>query len=324
MKGPSALALVGSLIAFGAARAEDDGARRARTEVEQELGTMVRIPPPQVEVVFSGIDAADYQLESASFTLDNQTLPASVSELSPGKVVYSAQLPTGRHVFTSQLVYKEAPGTVFSYMSGTRFKVPGRVEFVAQRGLRVHIRAGVHADPGADLQARLKPANHVEPEMLAKLEDGYMPDAPRPRLAAQAADAGVAAEVAVADATPQPMLSAHDAEPTPGRHRNHAGKRTTRKGTLVASAARDERPAPPAAPAPTPVETQEPQALTGVDAGPVQLAMAEPVAAVHPSAPATVALEPEAEGLPTWAKIGMVLGVMLVALVGLTLILRRR
>jgi hypothetical protein len=313
---------VGSLIAFGPALAEDDGARRARAEVEQELGTMVRIPPPQVEVVFSGIDAADYQLESASFTLDNQTLPASLSELSPGKVVYSAQLPTGRHVFTSQLVYKEAPGTVFTYMSGTRFKVPGRVEFVAERGLRVHIRAGVHADPGAELQARLKPANHVEPEMLAKLEDGYMPDAPRPRLASQAADAGVAAEVAVADATP-PMLTANDAEPAPGRRRNHAGKRTTRKGTLVASAAREERPTPAAAPAPT-VETQEPQALTGVDAGPVQIAMAEPAAAVHPSAPATVAVEPEGEGLPTWAKIGMVLGVMLVALLGLTLILRRR
>jgi hypothetical protein len=324
LRGPSALTLVGSLIAFGPAFAEDDGARRVRAEVDQELGTMVRIPPPQVEVVFSGIDASDYLLESASFTLDNQTLPASAAQLSPGKVVYSAQLPAGRHVFTSQLVYKEAPGTVFTYMSGTRFKVPGRVEFVAQRGLLVHIRAGVHADPGADLQARLKPANHVEPEMLAKLEDGYMPDAPRPRFAQLVPDAGEPAAVAVADATPPPTETANDAEPPPGRHRAHAGKRTTRKGTLVASAAHEERPAPAMAPAPPPVETQAPQALTGVDAGPIQLAMAEPVAALHPSAPATVAVETDTSGLPTWAKIGLVLGVMLVALVGLTLVLRRR
>jgi hypothetical protein len=225
-------------------------------------------------------------------------------------------------VFTSQLVYKEAPGTVFTYMSGTRFKVPGRVEFIAERGLLVHIRSGVHADPGADLAMRLKPANHVQPEMLAKLEDGYMPDAPRPRLAGLVPDAGVAA-VAVADATPPPTVTANDAEPPPGRHRAHAGKRTTRKGTLVASAEHEVRPAAPA-PAPPAVETQAPQALSGVDAGTVQVAMAEPVAPVHASAPATVAVETETSGMPTGAKIGIVLGVMLVALVGLTLVLRKR
>jgi hypothetical protein len=303
----------------GVAAAADD-AQSARDELEHQLHDMVRIPPPQVEIVFNGIDAKDYAIESASFTLDGQELAAGGEGLTRGKVLFSGTVSAGPHTFASQVVYKEDPRTVFTYMSGTKFKVPGRVEFTAQRGLRLHIKAGVHVDPAADLHSRLRPSNQVEPEMLAKLDDGSMPaELRRPKVAmAEVVDAGVA-PVQVAEATPPPSAD----EPAPAEKRGHGSRRTSRKGVVVAAAAHDEHPQVVAAKA---VETLPAQALTAesADAGaPLLVAMATPHPAVATPLPAAVLPEPDA-GMSLGMKLGLVGAVMLVALVGLTLLLRRR
>jgi hypothetical protein len=296
----------------GVAAAGDD-TQNARDELEHELHDMVRIPPPQVEIVFNGIDAKDYAIESASFTLDGQELSTNGEGLTRGKVLFSGTVTAGPHTFASQVVYKEDPRTVFTYMSGAKFKVPGRIEFTAQRGLRLHIKAGVHVDPAADLHSRLRPANQVEPEMLAKLDDGTMPaEMRRPKAVAMAevVDAGVA-PVQVAEAPSPPTAD----ERAPMEKRGHGPRRTSRKGLGAAAVA------------PQPVETLPAQALNGesVDAGaPLLLAMATPHPAAVSPAPAAVLPEAADTGMSLGMKLGLVGAVMLVALAGLTLLLRRR
>lgn len=303
----------------------DDDAARAKEELEKQLQQMVRIPPPQLEIVFTGVDAADYKLVGATFTLDDQALPISDAELTRGSIVFSGTIGTGHHTLASQITYQEDPKTIFTYMSGTRFKVPGRVEFAAERGLRVHVRSGVHVDSSADLQHRLKAVNVIQPEMVAQLEDGKMPDAPKPHL-----ETGPTAPpmVAVADATPP---KASDAEAPPGAHpdKRHKRARKSEEPHVEAAvshdraerqvvAARDVASSKPAEP--------EPSASSGAaDAGaPVMVAMATPPgpAAVAPS-PAPAAVVEEGE-MSLGAKLGLVAGVTLLVLVGLTVFFRTR
>jgi hypothetical protein len=319
------LALILALGLASSAFAEDDAARRAREELESQLHDMVRIPPPQLEVVFDGIDAPDYVLVSGTFALDGQTLPFTEAELHTGKVLFTGTLAAGPHTFTSQLLYQEDPRTVFTYMSGTKFKVPGRVEFSAQRGLRLHLRAGVHVDAAADLQHRLKPAAHVTPEMLAQVDDGSMPDAPPRKRMVEVVDAGPPLAVAQAEPTPAaaPESAAEPDDASKPEKRAHTGNRASRKG-----GATTEHPILAAlkpSNAVRKVETQAPQALTDTPPAPppTLVAMASPPAVPAP-APAAVVIPASEEGLSLGAKLGLVAGFALLALVGITVFVRTR
>jgi len=279
------------LVASSVLAAEDATSQRARAELESQLQSMVRIPPPQVEIVFSGIDATDYELVSAAFTLDNQALPAP-EQPAAGRVIFSGNLAAGPHLFGAQITYKEAPNKIFTYMNGSKFKVPSKVEFVAQRGLRVHIRAGIHVQEGADASVRLRPANKVEPEMLAQLDDGSMPEAmkrPGPK----------APEPPPAE--PPPLVAAApDTAPVKKQVKHPHDKHGP------ALAALEPEPLTPPAPTPTP-----PPAPT-------------PAPAPVPPPKVVEATPAPESGLSTTAKLGIVGGVMLVSLLGLTLALRKR
>jgi hypothetical protein len=212
-------------------------------------------------------------------------------------------------------------------MSGTKFKVPSRMEFVAQRGLRLHLRAGIHVDTAAELKSRLKPANRMDPEMLTQVDDGSMPE-PLAKPHFPEPDAGTA----VAEASTGGATSPNDAEPEGGAgtkrgsHRAGAGGGHGKRGhggAAIAALEPAEEPAHPSA-AERAAAEPPPSAEPAIpDAGPEHVAMAPPP---EPEV-TTVTPPPDTGFLSTWspaAKLGLALGLGVLALVVLIVAMRKR
>lgn len=175
------LILILLVASSGPAFAEDARTGRARQEIEKQLKEMVKPSPASVEIVFDGIDSTRYQLLEASFDLDGESLTKKVptGKAAGSTVLFTGDLPPGSHTVTARLVYEQAAAAgMFSYGSGTKFKVPGKFIFTAQRGLFVRVHTRVEVDDGAELQKRLQLAGNVDVDLRAKLEDGTLPPAP--------------------------------------------------------------------------------------------------------------------------------------------------
>src|SRR5262249_40386400 len=74
----------------------------------------------------------------------------------------------------------------FDYGGGTKFKLPGKFIFTAQRGLLVRVHTRVEVDDGAELKKRLQLAGKVEVDLRGKLEDGALPPPPEELMQRQA------------------------------------------------------------------------------------------------------------------------------------------
>ncbi len=208
------------LVASASPGLADDGrASRARWEIEQQLKEMVKLPAASVEIVFDGIDSTRYQLLEASFELDGQSLPKNVPTGKSGgpTLLFAGDLLPGSHTVAARLVYEQAGGaSIFDDGNGTKFKVPGKFIFSAQRGLFVRVHTRVEVDDGAELQKRLQLAGNADLDLRAQLEDGNLPappEKPKPAAREETADS-VDQPSSVAPETPRSIQA-------PSRKRRH-------------------------------------------------------------------------------------------------------
>ncbi|WP_239470653.1 OmpA family protein [Archangium violaceum] len=186
MDSPLKLALLTVLLCASTARAEDpvsaEQARteRVRAELDRQLQEMVTSSPPEVRLLFAGLDPAEHKLVEVHFTLDGQPLDVPpVEELgSPGpRVLTSRQVAEGPHTLVSNVVYMDASWNLFSETSGFLWNMTSTLNFQAQRGLRVDVKAVTVLVPDAkDPRLKLKLSHDVTVEMTAKLADGELPE----------------------------------------------------------------------------------------------------------------------------------------------------
>ncbi len=207
MDSPLKLTLLTALLcASTALAAEPASADQVRAELERQLQEMVETPPPEVQLHFMGLeDSSAYKLVEVHFTLDGEPLQVpSVDVLSaPGShVLASRQLAEGPHTLVSNVVYMDASWSLFSQTSGFLWNMTSTLNFQAQRGLKVHVKAlSVLVPDAKDPRLKVKLLHDVTAEMTAKLDDGTIPEPLSGR--STPPDAGVV----VARGTPPPEPS---------------------------------------------------------------------------------------------------------------------
>lgn len=160
--------------------AEPVGTRSAAEELDAELNAQVKIPGPELVIITDGPDPERYSLSEASIALDGRPLPGPVQP-GWGKRFYEGALAPGNHVLTAEFVYRAARTGPYPWSDTYSFRVPGKVEFQAQRGLRlmVHLRVETH-DEAEDARGKLAFRAALEPEMIAKIDDTPLPPPPKP------------------------------------------------------------------------------------------------------------------------------------------------
>ena len=152
----------------------------------------MKSPAPQIEIYFDGIDSSRYGLVEAEYTLDGKPLsaPNLKAPEQKGQLLFTGNVTPGNHSVTAKLVFLEGGNKVFTYVKGTRFKLPGHWTLTAQRGLLLRLRTHVEVDDGqSDPKKRLELKAEVEPKMLAAVDDGSLPPLPNAKRAVE--DAGL-------------------------------------------------------------------------------------------------------------------------------------
>jgi len=204
--------LLALLCASTAPAAEPASADQVRAELDRQLREMVDTTPPEVKLLFVGLDPSVYKLVEVHFTLDGQPIEVpSVEVLSqPGTHVLDSRTVTdGPHTLVSNVVYMDASWSLFSQTSGFLWNMTSTLNFQAQRGLRVNVKASSILFPEAkDPRLKVKLIHDVTAEMTARLDDGTMPEPLSQR--SGPSDAGV-----VAQATPPPEPPKPESRPTP-------------------------------------------------------------------------------------------------------------
>jgi len=147
-------------------------------ELEAELEQQVKIPEPELVVVTDGPDPAKFELMEGTVELDGRPLPGPM-EPGWGKELYRGAVVVGNHVLAAQFTYRGSKTGAYPWSGSFAYRVPGKVEFQAQRGLRlvVHLRVEVHEEQ-EDPRNRLAFRAALEPEMTAKVDDAPVPPPP--------------------------------------------------------------------------------------------------------------------------------------------------
>jgi outer membrane protein OmpA-like peptidoglycan-associated protein len=201
------------LCASTAPAAEPASAEQVRAELDRQLREMVETAPPEVKLLFVGLDPSAYKLVEVHFTLDGQPIDVpSVEELSkPGTHVLATRtVADGSHTLVSNIVYMDASWSLFSQTSGFLWNMTSTLNFEARRGLRVNVKAASLVLPEAkDPRLKVKLIHDVTAEMTAKLDDGTMPE-PLSQRPAGPPDAGV-----VARTPPEPVRTPEPTKPNP-------------------------------------------------------------------------------------------------------------
>jgi len=163
------------VVALAAAPA---GTRSPAEELDAELNAQVKIPGPELVVITDGPDPDRYALAEGSVTLDGKPLPGPVQP-GWGKRFWEGPIAAGNHVITAEFAYRAARTGPYPWSDTYGYRVPGKVEFQAQRGLRlvVHLRVEVREDQ-EDPRNRLAFRAALEPEMTAKVDDAPLPPPP--------------------------------------------------------------------------------------------------------------------------------------------------
>jgi len=152
--------------------------RSPAEELEAELAKQVNIPEPELVVITDGPDPAKFDLVEGMVELDGRPLPGPMAP-GWGKELYRATVVPGNHVLTGVFTYRGSKTGAYPWSGSFVYRVPGKVEFQAQRGLRlvVHLRVEVHEEQ-EDPRNRLAFRAALEPEMTAKVDDAPMPPPP--------------------------------------------------------------------------------------------------------------------------------------------------
>jgi hypothetical protein len=90
--------------------------------------------PVHATLSFKNEAGDTFKLAEARFTMDGAALPTVLKTVGRGQTerVFSGDIPPGRHVIASHIVYHGADRAVFSYMKGYTFKVQSDDTFVAR------------------------------------------------------------------------------------------------------------------------------------------------------------------------------------------------
>ncbi len=188
--------LVLALAPMAIAHAETDQERQAREDLERQLKSMVGTPPTKIRIDFVGLDQPNYELLEASFELDGTRLPVGdLKKLnSDGEhLVFHGDVKPGDHRLETRLHFQNTTSQVVSEEGGYKWKKGSTVSFKAEAGIEVQVKVTPELDLKADLKNRIKVTSPASVKMLAKLDDGTMPDPMvRPKLVVEeVVDAGV-------------------------------------------------------------------------------------------------------------------------------------
>ena len=156
--------------------------RSPAEELDAELAQQVKIPEPELVVVTDGPDPARFDLLEGTVELDGRALGGTM-EAGWGKELFRGPVVPGNHVLTAQFTYRGSKTGAYPWSGSYSYRVPGKVEFQAQRGLRlvVHLRVEVHEEQ-EDPRNRLAFRAALEPEMTAKVDDAPLPPPPPRKL----------------------------------------------------------------------------------------------------------------------------------------------
>ena len=156
--------------------------RSPAEELEAELAAQVKIPEPELVVVTDGPDPAKFELLEGTVDLDGRPLGGPM-EPGWGKELFRGPVVSGNHVLTAQFTYRGSKTGAYPWSGSYAYRVPGKVEFQAQRGLRlvVHLRVEVREDQ-EEARNRLAFRAALEPEMTAKVDDAPLPPPPPRKL----------------------------------------------------------------------------------------------------------------------------------------------
>ncbi|PZR08370.1 MAG: hypothetical protein DI536_24625 [Archangium gephyra] len=273
--------------------AEDAKARAAREELERELQGMVGKVPTRVRIEYAEVDDPNYVLQEAVFELDGKGLlsppPGALSMADEKILVWQGDVTPGKHVVTVRLKYKNTASPIVAAEGGREWTLSGDRSFEQQAGIEVFVLAKTIVDPKAvAVEKRLTLSLPASPKMIAKLDDGSIPNAPpKPVL-----DAGPTAEE---------LAAAKKAEEDEKKRlaTEAAAAEAKRKADEAAEAKLAATNAPTNAPTNTPTKTptSEPTARP-VPVAPSPVAAAEPVV-VDAGAPVAVAPPPVVDaGVP--------------------------
>lgn len=308
------LAIAVASFALSAA-AESDAKKNARLELEAELNSMVKIPPPYAHIQFFGLDEGAYELTDVEFLLDGKPLPEpkleSLKEFA-AITIHKGEVSHGDHVLNAMVKYTDGSSMMFSETAGYSWVVKTKVTFTAQRGLETRVLLTPSRDSSRPRDQQFQLKSTVTPIMIAQLDDGTIVEKkkaqvpvepPKEETALPVADAGeptaLVAEVA-------PEVKSVSAEQ----------KKVVAEETKLAVFK----------PAPEPVKKQEPLSAPPIVHADETLANeapaveAPPVADVQPAQ--TVAEAPVEEGLPVSVILGLVAAPLVIGV--LVFVSRRR
>jgi hypothetical protein len=241
--------------------------RSPAEELEAELAQQVKIPEPELVVVTDGPDPARFQLFEATVELDGRPLPGPVVP-GWGKEFFRGPVVPGNHVITAQFAYRGSKTGAYPWDGSFTYRVPGKVEFQAQRGLRlvVHLRFEVREEQ-EDPRNRLAFRAALEPEMTAKVDDAPMPPPP-PRK--------VTPETLFTPELTPPRASVPETPPpapTTSKKKTPKKKKTSvaaTGATLDVATARLQKAIATPAPTPAPRPAARAPSRRGPDAGPLR------------------------------------------------------
>src|SRR5262249_43452786 len=121
--------------------------RTPAEEIDAELAAQVKIPEPELVIVTDGPDPARFDLLEGAVELDGRALPGPV-QAGWGQEFFRGTVVPGNHVLTAVLAYRGSKTGAYPWSGSYAYRVPGKVEFQAQRGLRlvVHLRVEVREE----------------------------------------------------------------------------------------------------------------------------------------------------------------------------------
>lgn len=194
------------------------GAQSAQDELERQLREMVGKPPTKLLVEYEGLDQPNYKLAEISFELDGSSLPTPALTKLDGEgkhLIFHGDIKPGKHTLVTTVVLTDVAGVLFSYEAGYKWKVTNTRSFEQQPGLEVQVLVVPELNPSEkDPKKKFVLKSTATPKMLAKLEDGTMPEAPKPNLQVpkEEPDAGTAVVAELSPAEKAKILKEQQAE----------------------------------------------------------------------------------------------------------------
>lgn len=203
-------AIIAIFVAFTASAAESEAQKRARLELERELSSMVKIPPPFAHVQYFGFDEGAFEVTEVEFLLDGKALPkpmpAALKDFG-ANTIFKGEVSHGTHELIAQVSYTDGSSMMFSENAGYTWALKTKVTFTAQRGLETRILLTPSRDASKERNKQFALTSKVTPIMIAQLDDGTIVEkkkAPEPEAAAPpVVDAGEPTAAVVAEVAPE-------------------------------------------------------------------------------------------------------------------------